>query len=45
MTSRFTGKRVLLTGGASGIGQATAERFAAEGAQIAIGDIDLAGAT
>ncbi|MFM2370412.1 MAG: hypothetical protein RIS85_134, partial [Pseudomonadota bacterium] len=24
MTSRFTGKRVLLTGGASGIGQATA---------------------
>lgn len=44
MTSRFTGKRVLLTGGASGIGQATAERFAAEGARIAIGDVDLAGA-
>lgn len=45
MTSRFTGKRVLLTGGASGIGRATAERFAAEGARLAIGDVDLAGAS
>jgi len=45
MTPRFSCKRVLLTGGASGIGQATAERFAAEGATIAVGDIDLAGAT
>ena len=44
MSSRFTGKRVLLTGGASGIGQATAEKLAAEGAIVAIGDIDLAGA-
>ncbi|MDE2436833.1 MAG: SDR family oxidoreductase [Sphingomonadales bacterium] len=44
MTSRFTAKRVLLTGGASGIGRACAERFAAEGARIAIGDVDLAGA-
>lgn len=45
MTQRFANKRVLLTGGASGIGRATAERFAAEGARIAIGDVDLAGAS
>lgn len=41
---RFAGTRVLLTGGASGIGAATADLFAAEGARVAIGDVDLAGA-
>lgn len=45
MAHRFPGKRVLLTGGASGIGRAAAELFAAEGANLAIGDIDLAGAS
>jgi 2-hydroxycyclohexanecarboxyl-CoA dehydrogenase len=35
---------VLLTGGASGIGAATARRLAAEGAHVAIGDLDLDGA-
>lgn len=45
MNSRnFEGRRVLLTGGASGIGAATADLFAAAGARIAIGDIDEAGA-
>jgi meso-butanediol dehydrogenase / (S,S)-butanediol dehydrogenase / diacetyl reductase len=44
MSGRFADKRILLTGGASGIGRATAELFAREGARLAIGDIDLAGA-
>ncbi|QNO27921.1 SDR family oxidoreductase [Sphingopyxis sp. OPL5] len=44
MSRRFENKRVLLTGGASGIGRATAELFAREGARLVIGDIDLAGA-
>ncbi len=34
------GKRVMITGGASGIGLATAERFAAEGARVFVVDRD-----
>lgn len=36
---RFTGKRVLVTGAASGVGKATAELFAAEGAELLALDV------
>ena len=34
------GKVAIVTGGASGIGLATAHRFAAEGARVMLGDLD-----
>jgi NAD(P)-dependent dehydrogenase (short-subunit alcohol dehydrogenase family) len=37
---RLEGKTALVTGGLRGIGRAIAERFAAEGAQVFITDID-----
>lgn len=40
---RFLGKKILVTGAASGIGRATAIRFASEGAKVTIGDINEAG--
>lgn len=38
--SDMEGKRVVITGGASGIGFATAKRFAAEGAKVVIFDVN-----
>src|SRR6195952_184194 len=40
---RFQGKRAVVTGGASGIGRATALRLVEEGAEVLIGDLDVAG--
>jgi 3-hydroxybutyrate dehydrogenase len=43
-TADLSGRRVLVTGGASGIGAACAERFAAAGAQVVVADLDGDGA-
>ena len=39
---RFDDRVVLITGGGRGIGAASAQRFASEGARVVVSDMDLA---
>ncbi|MGH6893227.1 MAG: SDR family NAD(P)-dependent oxidoreductase, partial [Dongiaceae bacterium] len=41
MSGRLDGKKALVTAAAQGIGRATAERFAAEGATVIATDINM----
>jgi NAD(P)-dependent dehydrogenase (short-subunit alcohol dehydrogenase family) len=41
-SSRFGGKVAVITGGASGIGLATARRIVSEGGRVVLGDLDAA---
>jgi 3-oxoacyl-[acyl-carrier protein] reductase len=43
MTNRFADKRVVITGAAGGMGLAFAQRFASEGAQLILTDVDAVG--
>jgi len=44
MSAVLTGRRALVTGGASGIGAACASRLAAAGASVTVADVDAEGA-
>jgi NAD(P)-dependent dehydrogenase (short-subunit alcohol dehydrogenase family) len=45
VAERLAGKRAIISGAASGMGLAAAERFAAEGARVALLDVDEAATT
>ena len=42
-TTRLSGKHVLITGGAQGMGAAVAKHYAAQGAKVCVGDINVDG--
>jgi len=44
MTGRFAGRNALVTGGGSGLGEATVARLAAAGARVVVADVDEPGA-
>ena len=41
MPDRLTGRVALVTGAASGMGEATARLYAAEGAQVLLADVNV----
>jgi NAD(P)-dependent dehydrogenase (short-subunit alcohol dehydrogenase family) len=44
LAERFAGRVAFVTGAASGLGRAAAERFAREGARVVVADIEPGGA-
>lgn len=44
MSGRVAGKKIFITGGAQGLGEAMARTLAAEGAKVALADLNVAGA-
>lgn len=43
-TTRLTGKNILITGAAQGMGAAIAKHYAAQGASVCLGDVNVEGA-